>query len=139
MTKVIVNGTFDLLHVGHLNLLKFAKSFPDAYVYVLIDSDRRVKEIKGSNRPVNTQEDRKVMLEALRYVDAVNTFDSDEELTTRIQKFEPDIMVKGDDYRDRPVIGQEYCKEIVFYERDSNSTTNKIQHIVNRRSLRRRL
>ena len=58
MTKVIVNGTFDILHLGHIRLLEYARSQPQAYVYVLIDSDRRVRELKGHSRPVHTEYER---------------------------------------------------------------------------------
>ena len=61
MTRVIVNGTFDVLHLGHLGLLKYAQNL-GWYVLVLIDSDRRVRELKGIDRPVNTQEERAEML-----------------------------------------------------------------------------
>lgn len=134
MTKVIVNGTFDVLHVGHIALLRHAKTaYPDAFVYVLIDSDQRVRELKGPTRPINTKEERRTMLEALRYVDAVNSFNSDQELADIIRGFEPDIMVKGSDYRGKPIIGAEYCKEIYFYEKDQElSTTKKIQSIIDR-------
>jgi D-beta-D-heptose 7-phosphate kinase/D-beta-D-heptose 1-phosphate adenosyltransferase len=134
MTKVVVNGTFDILHVGHIALLRHAKtSYPDAIVHVLIDSDRRVQELKGPTRPINSQNERLTMLSALRYVDSVNTFDSDEELANQIKQFDPDVMVKGSDYRDKPIIGAEYCKEIYFYEKDQElSTTKKIQSIIDR-------
>jgi D-beta-D-heptose 7-phosphate kinase/D-beta-D-heptose 1-phosphate adenosyltransferase len=74
------------------------------------------------------------MLMALRYVDAVNTFDSDEELALHIRNWNPDVMVKGSDYKDKPIIGAEYCKEIYFYERlEAFSTTQKIQDIKDRK------
>lgn len=132
MTKIIVNGTFDILHVGHLKMLEFAKSFSEARVRVLIDSDRRVKELKGSERPINNQHDRATFLSALKSVDSVGIFDSDQELDTMIQEYGPDIMVKGSDYRGKPVIGSQHCKEILFYDHTGHSTTGLIQRIANR-------
>ena len=134
MKKVIVNGTFDILHLGHLRLLEYARSFPQSYVYVLIDSDRRVKELKGPDRPIHSEYERASFLFALKAVDRVDVFDTDDELKTYIKNFEPDVMVKGSDYRGKPIIGSEYCKEIRFYDRlEKYSTTNKIQDIINRR------
>jgi D-beta-D-heptose 7-phosphate kinase/D-beta-D-heptose 1-phosphate adenosyltransferase len=134
MTNVIVNGSFDILHVGHLRMLKYAKDIENSYVLVLIDSDERVKELKGKDRPVNNQEERKEMLESLKFVDEVKIFNTSEELKNFIRDFNTDIMVKGSDYKNKPIIGSEYCKEIRFYDYvDGYSTTNKIQHITNRR------
>lgn len=134
MTKVIVNGTFDILHLGHLRLLEYARAHPQSYVYVLIDSDRRVKELKGPDRPVHNEYERASFLFALKAVDRVDVFDSDQELIEYIKNFDPDVMVKGSDYRGKPVIGSEYCKQIKFYDRlEKYSTTNKIQDIINRR------
>jgi len=131
MTKVIVNGTFDILHRGHLKLLEHAKSYPEAHVLVLIDSDRRVKKLKGYSRPINNQYERTYMLEALKYVDEVDVFYSDDDLVDKIKQFQPDVMVKGSDYRDKPIIGAEHCKEIYFYDLLTQySTTKKIQNII---------
>lgn len=133
MKKIVVNGTFDILHVGHIRLLDYARSYPESYVYVLIDSDQRVSNLKGPRRPVNSEYERASFLAALRAVDRVDIFDSDQELITYIKNYQPDIMIKGSDYRDKPIIGAEYCKEIKFYDRlDSYSTTQKIQDIINR-------
>jgi D-beta-D-heptose 7-phosphate kinase/D-beta-D-heptose 1-phosphate adenosyltransferase len=134
MTKVVVNGTFDIIHLGHLRLLDYARSLPNSYVLVLTDSDRRIKQLKGNDRPINTEYERCSLLFALKSVDRVETFDTDQELVDLIKGFEPDVMIKGSDYRDRPIIGAEYCKEIKFYDRLGNySTTNKIQNIAHRR------
>lgn len=134
MTKIVVNGTFDILHMGHLRLLQHAKSFPNAYVLVLIDSDTRVRELKGTNRPINNEYERSTMLWSLKWVDRVEIFNSDQELTDYIKEFEPDVMVKGSDYRNQPIIGSEFCKSIDFYDRfEKYSTTNKIIDIANRR------
>jgi D-beta-D-heptose 7-phosphate kinase/D-beta-D-heptose 1-phosphate adenosyltransferase len=130
MKKVFVNGTFDIIHRGHIALLDYAKSLGDQLV-VGIDSDNRVRLLKGSDRPINSQVERGTILSALKSVDEVFVFDTDDELRSLIQAC--DIMVKGSDYRDKPIVGQEICKQIVFFERlNGYSTTNKIQDIVNR-------
>lgn len=130
MKQIIVNGTFDIVHSGHLALLNYARSLGD-YLIVAIDSDRRVKELKGADRPVNTQAERQELLSNLRSVDEVRIFDSDRELVNIIA--ECDIMVKGSDYRGRPIVGQHVIPDIVFFERIHGfSTTEKIQHIANR-------
>lgn len=130
MKKVFVNGTFDILHMGHLALLEFARSQGD-YLIVGIDSDRRVQELKGPSRPINNQIERCAMLQALRWVDEVKIFDTDQDLVDLVSNCS--IMVKGSDYRGRPIVGQEVCAEIKFFERiDEHSTTKKIQHIINR-------
>lgn len=129
----MVNGTFDILHRGHLELLRYAKYQGDQLL-VAIDSDRRVKELKGETRPINTQEDRKLMLSSLKYVDIVRIFDSKEELIQMIKDYAPDVYVKGSDWKkDRPSTAEQYCKEVIYYDRIENySTTNTIQNIIAR-------
>jgi len=131
--KIVVNGTFDIVHLGHLKLLSAARSYPNSYVLVLIDSDRRVKELKGDSRPINTEYERAWLLWSLRYVDRVEIFDTDDELQNYIKEFDPDLMIKGSDYEGKPIIGSEYCKQIRYYTIDSHSTTNTIQRITDRR------
>jgi len=131
--KIVVNGTFDIVHLGHLKLLSAARSYPNSYVLVLIDSDRRVKELKGDSRPFNTEYERAWLLWSLRYVDRVEIFDTDDELQNYIKEFDPDLMIKGSDYEGKPIIGSEYCKQIRYYTIDSHSTTNTIQRITDRR------
>lgn len=130
--KIFVNGTFDILHRGHIELLQYARSL-GTELLVAIDADSRVRALKGEHRPVNNQLDRKLMLESLRFVDSVWIFFDDEELEEIIKNYSPDIMVKGSDYRGRPIIGQHLCKEIKFYDRTEHSTTRTIQDIINRR------
>jgi D-beta-D-heptose 7-phosphate kinase/D-beta-D-heptose 1-phosphate adenosyltransferase len=127
---VFVNGTFDVIHLGHLALLNYAKSLGD-YLIVAIDTDRRVKELKGSSRPINNQYERKVMLENLKSVDEVKFFDTDNDLISIIEKC--DLMVKGSDYKGKAIVGEDVCLKIVFFERiNGYSTTEKIQSIIDR-------
>lgn len=128
--KVVLNGTFDIVHVGHLRMLNYARTL-GSHVLVCIDSDERVKEIKGATRPVNTQHERKELLESLRAVDEVKIFNSDSELLDLLKAYNADIMVKGGDWQDKGYIGQEYCKDTKWFKRiNGYSTTEKIQHIV---------
>ncbi len=129
--RIIVNGTFDILHRGHIELLRYAHQLGN-HLLVCIDSDQRVKELKGIERPVNSQEDRQFMLRSLRWVDDCWIFDSAEELESIIENYRPDIMVKGSDYKDKSIVGSQYCKEIRFYDHTGHSTTKIIQRIVDR-------
>ena len=133
---IFVNGTFDLLHRGHLELLQFAHDLKNTsfdQVVVAIDSDRRVAELKGSSRPVINQENRKFFLTSLKFVDAVHIFDSDEELDSIIKKLQPTFMVKGSDYVGKPIIGAEHCAGIIFFERMNDYSTTKIIQDLSRR------
>lgn len=127
--KVWVNGTFDVLHVGHINLLEFAASFGE--VRVGLDTDKRVKELKGDSRPFNNQEDRKKMLESLKFVKEVVLFDSRQELIDSVKDYQPDIMVIGDDYKDQVVYGSEHAKKLVFFEKLPSYSTTKILNYEN--------
>lgn len=127
MKLVWVNGCFDVLHRGHVELFKFAKSKGD-YVVVGIDSDNRVKELKGPTRPINNEQDRKFMLDAIRYIDEVVIFQTSSELRGIIHHFKPNIMIVGSDYKDRAVIGSEYAGELIFFDRIGDySTTNILE------------
>lgn len=133
MKKILINGTFDIIHLGHLRLLSYARSFIDSYVYVLIDSDRRVRELKGNKRPYNSEYERSSLLFSLKYVDRVDVFDSNQELEKYIKDFSPDIMIKGSDYKEKTIVGSEFCKEIIFYDRlEKYSSSKKIQDIIDR-------
>ena len=129
--RVIVNGTFDILHRGHIEMLNFARS-QGTYLLVAIDSDRSVKELKGAGRPINNQEDRKFALDNLKCVDAVWIFDTQAELEHICKMYKPDLMVKGSDYRGRSVVGEANCQVIYFERINEYSSTKKIQDIINR-------
>lgn len=130
--KIFVNGTFDILHRGHLELLNYAKSLGD-FLLVGIDSDERVKDKKGPTRPIHSQEDRKFFLENLKSVNEVNIFSSDKELEYMIKIYKPDIMIVGSDWKDKPVIGSQYSNELRFFDRIGDyATTKTIQSIIDR-------
>jgi len=131
--KVVVftNGVFDLLHPGHLFLLRKAKQLGDKLI-VGIDSDRRVRSLgKKYRRPINSQEVRKEILEALKPVDEVYIFDDLEGL---VRKIKPDILVKGGDYRKDQVVGRKFVesyggKVIILPYLENRSTTRLIERI----------
>lgn len=133
--KVFVNGTFDILHMGHLDLLNRAKSL-GTYLLVAVDSDNRVTEKKGSDRPFNKIDNRVALLNNLKAVDEVKVFNSDIELEMILQQYKPDIMMIGSDWKGKPVIGSEYAKELIFFDRIiDESTTKTIENYINRRHL----
>jgi D-beta-D-heptose 7-phosphate kinase/D-beta-D-heptose 1-phosphate adenosyltransferase len=130
--RIFVNGTFDVLHPGHIELLNYARGLGD-HLMVAIDSDRRVRELKGTGRPVHSEYERTTMLANLRSVDAVRVFDTDQDLIDIIAVYRPYIMVKGSDSRGQPIVGEELCAQIEFFERiNEYSTTKTIQRIANR-------
>ena len=128
--KVWVNGTFDVLHVGHIELLEFASNY--GTVRVGIDTDKRVKELKGKDRPFNNQNDRKKMLESIKFVEEVVFFDSREELVESVKNYSPDIMVVGDDYNGETVFGSEYAKKLIFFKKIPKYSTTKILNYYNK-------
>ena len=130
--RVIVNGTFDILHRGHIEMLNFARS-QGSYLLVAIDSDKQVRELKGDSRPINNQEDRKFQLENLKCVDAVWIFDSQEELEHICKIYKPHLMVKGADYIGKKITGSQYCDKIKYYELVKNYSTSKIIENINNR------
>ena len=130
--SVFVNGTFDILHLGHLALLNYAKSLGDK-LFVAIDSDERVKQLKGPTRPIYDIFQRKTMLLNLKAVDEVEVFSSDEELEMWVKQIKPAIMVIGSDWRNKTIIGSQYAERLKFFERiDDYSSTKTISYIINR-------
>ena len=124
MSRIWVNGAFDVLHIGHIKLLKHAAAM--GYLRVGIDTDERIKELKGPNRPFNIFKDRMEFLSSLRFVDEVVGFGSEQELVDRIKEFQPDVMVIGSDYKDKRVIGSEYTKELIYFDRLAEISTTQI-------------
>jgi len=100
---------------------------------VAIDSDTRVRNNKGPNRPCNNQQIREYFLSSLRFVDSVEVFETDKQLEGLVAKYSPDIMVVGSDYKDRNVIGSKHAKRVEFFEKiNGYSTTQILQHTSDR-------
>ena len=136
--NIWVNGCFDILHIGHLNLLEYAKNLRDPKskylrlnrLIVGIDSDRRVKELKGGNRPINNENDRKRMLEALAVVDEVVIYDTKEQMCDYISTFRIDFMVVGEEYKEKGVLCREHSEnDVVFFPKDEKSSSIIIEKL----------
>lgn len=128
-TKVFTNGCFDIVHRGHIEMLKASKQLGD-WLVVGVNTDQSVRRLKGESRPVNNESDRKVMLESLDFVDEVILFDEDTPLEL-IQRVQPDIITKGGDYTVDTVVGNQLAKVVILPTVDDYSTTKTIQRINN--------
>lgn len=132
MKIIFVNGCFDVLHPGHIQLFEYAKSLGD-YLIVAIDSDEKVSQMKGKSRPIFCQEDRSKVLQSIRYIDVVHIFNSKEELEDLIKTINPDIMVVGSDWKGKEVVGGHYAKAVRFFDRVGEySTTRTLQGLTYR-------
>ncbi len=122
--KIWTNGCFDILHVGHIEMLKFARSLGDS-LFVGIDSDSRVKDLKGNGRPVNSENDRKKLLESIKFVDKVFIFNTKEEMEQILIDQKIDLIVVGDEYKNGEVTGSGICN-VKFFEKIPGISTTKI-------------
>ena len=118
---VFTNGCFDIIHRGHLELLKYCRDI-GSYVIVGLNSDNSVKRLKGSERPYFNEQDRKFLLESLSCVDEVHIFDEDTPYSI-ISKLKPDVIVKGGDYDPSEVVGNDISDVIIFNFINGYSTT----------------
>ncbi|MBU4446312.1 D-glycero-beta-D-manno-heptose 1-phosphate adenylyltransferase [bacterium] len=107
---VFTNGCFDILHVGHLELLEKAKSFGDVLI-VGMNSDSSVKQIKGPDRPILIEQDRARLLAAIEMVDYVVLFDEETPFEL-LRQIKPNILVKGEDYKPDEIIGRDIVDEV---------------------------
>ena len=125
---VFTNGCFDILHLGHVKYLEVAKSFGDILI-VGLNADSSVRELKGPERPINTEYDRAYLLAALEVVDYVVIF-SDETPYELIKMIKPTVLVKGGDYEGKAVVGTEFAGELKLVDFvDGKSTTRTIERI----------
>lgn len=122
--RIWMNGCFDILHHGHFRMIEYATSL--GTLVIGVDTDERIKKMKGMDRPYHTLEQRIFNLLSIKGVYTVVSFNTDDELIRQIQLIEPDIFVIGSDYKDKPIIGSEYVKEIRYFNRLDNFSTTDI-------------
>lgn len=122
--KVFTNGCFDVLHLGHIQLLEFCASF--GKVIVGLNSDDSVRRLKGTSRPINSVDARKKILESVKYVHEVHIFEEDTPYEL-IKSVKPNLIVKGGDYKIEEVVGNDLCDVIIFDTVVGYSSTKLIQ------------
>jgi cytidyltransferase-like protein len=122
--NIWVNGTFDVMHLGHIRLLEFASTF--GKVRVGLDTDERIRDRKGLTRPFNRLEERVEFISSIKFVDSVVSFGSDDELRQKIKEYETDIIVVGEEYKEKEVVGSEFAKQILYFPKLSNKSTTEI-------------
>jgi len=134
-TIVFTNGCFDVLHIGHVRYLQFCRQQGDVVV-VGLNSDSSVKVIKGSDRPINNQHDRAAILAALEMVDYITVF-TDPEPLNLIKKVRPEVLVKGEDWAVKGVVGREFVESYggkvalapLVESKSSSATIEKIKSL----------
>lgn len=125
MKKIWTNGCFDILHIGHIKMLQYARSLGD-YLIVGIDGDRRVKELKGGCRPINNQNNRKDFLLSLKCIDSVFIFNSKQEMCNILIDQGIKEMVVGEEYKDKLITGENIVDKIHFFKKIKNFSTTRI-------------
>lgn len=127
MRTVITYGTFDLLHIGHINLLRRAKELGDRLIVVLSTDEFNLRE--KNKTCANTYSDRKAILESLRFVDEVIPEENWEQKTTDVAKHGVDVFVIGDDWQGHFDFLKDQC-EVVYLPRTSNISTTAIKKFI---------
>jgi D-beta-D-heptose 7-phosphate kinase/D-beta-D-heptose 1-phosphate adenosyltransferase len=123
--RVWMNGCFDILHYGHFRMINYAASIGGKLV-IGIDSDNRIKRMKGDDRPFHNEEQRRFNLMNLNGVYNVVVFDTDEQLRDLIFGYHPNIFVIGSEYKDKYIIGGNHSDTIHYFDKIEGFSTTKI-------------
>ena len=123
--NIWINGCFDVLHMGHIKLFRRARQM-GMKVIVGVDTDERIRQAKGENRPVNDLHNRINFLRSIKYIDMIHSFGTDEELSNIIKDYLPRYMLIGDDYKDKEIVGSEWVKEIIYVPRYQGLSSSNI-------------
>ena len=132
MKVAFTNGCFDILHLGHLEILTKSKEFGDRLI-VAVNSDESVRKLKGKERPINNFQTRSNILASFSFVDYVVEF-SDDTPKKLIQIIKPDVLIKGGDYKKKNIVGHDIVssyggKTIIIPLIDGLSSTNTLNKI----------
>jgi len=126
---VFTNGCFDILHSAHIKLLKFSKKQGDILV-VGLNSDDSIKRLKGTTRPINNIQERSTILAQFDFIDYIIIFEDDTPLNI-LKLLQPNIMVKGGDYKKEEIIGAEYAKNVILFNFINNKSTSLVIQKIN--------
>lgn len=142
--KVFLNGCFDILSVGHFNILTFARQLADEHgrgeVILALDEDILIMANKGLKRPIFDVHERAKALSDLKIngrnlVDRIEFFETNRVLENLVRRIQPDVLLKGDDWKNKKVIGAEYAGRVVFIERMDYSTTEVIRRVLEKHTV----
>lgn len=129
--NVWTNGCYDILHIGHMKLFEYASTLGD--LYVGIDSDKRIKQIKGKDRPFNNEENRKEFLQGIKYIKKVDIFDNEIQMCQMLSAYKINTIIIGNDYINKKVTGSDIVENIIFFPKIEQISTSKILcHISNK-------
>lgn len=123
--KGFVASTFDLMHPGYIKMFKDAKTVCEHFICA-IQSDPTT-ERPNKNRPVQTLEERIMVLEAIKYVDEIVTYETEDELLALLKTIKPDVRILGTDYKGRPFTGDDLDIEIYFHKRNHDWSTSSLR------------
>jgi D-beta-D-heptose 7-phosphate kinase/D-beta-D-heptose 1-phosphate adenosyltransferase len=133
MRIFLTNGCFDILHVGHVSFFLTIEQLmkEDDNLYVCINSDDSIKELKGNGRPINNINERIFVLRnCFPIINNIDSFDNEEQLASIIKRIQPNFLVKGDDWLGKDITGSEYANSVLYIGKKVNtSTTRIINHI----------
>ena len=137
MIKGFTCGAFDLLHAGHALMLEECKSYCD-YLVVGLQRDPSIDR-KNKNKPVQTYEERDIMIKAIRWVDEVVYYDTEKDLYDLLKNIDVDIRIVGADWKDKPFTGHDLPLKVVFNSRDHGYSTSSLRSRVHQAEDTRRL
>ena len=117
---------FDLLHAGHILMLKDAKEQCD-YLIVGLQRDPTIDRLKTKNKPIQSTEERKIQLEAVKYIDEIIIYSSEKELYKLLKKLNPDIRILGSDYKGKDFTGKDLKTKIYYHNRSHNYSSSNLR------------